>query len=69
MLELESNSFLIMTCDEESDISIDTTTDWTTEVRFQAWARDFSALDSVQTVFGAHPSSYPMGIGGSFPGD
>jgi hypothetical protein len=26
----------------------------------------FSVLHSIQTVSGAHPGSYPMGIGGSF---
>jgi hypothetical protein len=30
---------------------------------------DFSLLHSVQTNSGAHPASYPMGTGGSFPGD
>jgi hypothetical protein len=43
-------------------------TDWTTGVRFPTVVRDFSLLDSVQTDFGAHPSSYPMGTGGFFPG-
>jgi hypothetical protein len=28
----------------------------------------FSLLHNVQTDSGAHPASYPMGIGGSFPG-
>jgi hypothetical protein len=27
----------------------------------------FSLLHSVQTGFGVHPTSYPMGTGGSFP--
>jgi hypothetical protein len=31
-------------------------------------ARGFSVLHSVQTGFRAHPASYPMGTGGSFPG-
>jgi hypothetical protein len=30
--------------------------------------RDFSLLQRVQTGFGAHPASYLMGNGGSFPG-
>jgi hypothetical protein len=30
--------------------------------------QDFSLLHSVQTGSGAHPASYPMGTGGSFPG-
>jgi hypothetical protein len=37
-------------------------------VRFPAGARDFSLLYSVQTGHEAHPASYPMGTGGSFPG-
>jgi hypothetical protein len=41
---------------------------WTFGVRFSAKARDFSLLHSVQTVSGAHPSSYPMGIGCFPPG-
>jgi hypothetical protein len=36
-------------------------------VRFPVGTRDFSLLYSVQTSSGAHPTSYPMGIGGSFP--
>jgi hypothetical protein len=30
---------------------------------------DFSLLNSVQTGSGAHPTSYPVGTGGSFPRD
>jgi hypothetical protein len=30
--------------------------------------RDFVLLHVVQTPPGAHPASYPMGTGGSFPG-
>jgi hypothetical protein len=29
---------------------------------------DFSSSPCVQTGSGAHPASYPMGTGGSFPG-
>jgi hypothetical protein len=29
---------------------------------------DFSSSPYVQTGSGAHPASYPMGIGGPFPG-
>jgi hypothetical protein len=29
---------------------------------------EFSLLHVVQTGSGAHPASYPMGTGGSFPG-
>jgi hypothetical protein len=37
----------------------------TAGIRFPAEARDFSLLYNVQTNSGAHPASYPMGIGGS----
>jgi len=30
--------------------------------------RNFSPLNHVRTIYGAHPASYPMGIGISFPG-
>jgi hypothetical protein len=30
--------------------------------------QDFSLLHSVETKYGAHPASYPMGTGGSFHG-
>jgi hypothetical protein len=30
--------------------------------------QEFSLLHNVQTDTGAHPASYPMGTGGSFPG-
>jgi hypothetical protein len=37
-------------------------------VLFPAGTRDFSELHSIQTGTGAHPASYPIGTGGSFPG-
>jgi hypothetical protein len=37
-------------------------------VRFPAGAGNFSLLYRVQNVSGAHPTSYPMGTRGSFPG-
>jgi hypothetical protein len=37
------------------------------EVRISVWAR--FCLFSAQTVSWTHPASYPMGTGGSFPGD
>jgi hypothetical protein len=37
-------------------------------VRFPAWTRNFSLHHRVQNGSGAHPSSYPMGNRGSFPG-
>jgi hypothetical protein len=42
-------------------------TAWTAWVRFPE-VQDFSLLHSVQTGSGAHPASYQMGTGGSFPG-
>jgi hypothetical protein len=32
------------------------------------YGQDFSLLNIVQTCSGVHPTSYRMGIGGSFPG-
>jgi hypothetical protein len=37
------------------------------EVRSPTGAEDFSSSPCVQTGSGAHPASYPMGTGGSFP--
>jgi hypothetical protein len=37
-------------------------------IRSLAEARDFSSILRVQTGSGAHPASYTMGTGGSFPG-
>jgi hypothetical protein len=37
-------------------------------VRFPAGAGDFSLRHRVQNGSGAHPTSYPMGTRGSFPG-
>jgi hypothetical protein len=50
-----------------SDYGLD---DRTIEVRSPAGAEDFSTSPCVQTGSGAHPASYPMGLGtGSpFPG-
>jgi hypothetical protein len=44
------------------------TTDWTAGVRTPTEAEDFSSTLCVQTGSGAHPASYTMGTGGSFPG-
>jgi hypothetical protein len=38
-------------------------------VRFPAGAGNFSLRHRVQNGSGAHPASYPMGIGGAFPED
>jgi hypothetical protein len=43
------------------------TTDWTAGVRSPTGAQDFSSTLCVQTGSGAHPASYTMGTGGSFP--
>jgi hypothetical protein len=40
---------------------------WNAGVLFPAASRNVSLLHSVQTSSGAHPASYPMGMGGSFP--
>jgi hypothetical protein len=40
---------------------------WKAGARFSAGARDLSLLHSVQTGSSAHPTSYPMGLGGFFP--
>jgi hypothetical protein len=42
---------------------------WTAGVRFPAGSIAFYLLHSVQTGSGAHPASYPMGTGDSFPED
>jgi hypothetical protein len=44
------------------------TTDWTAGVRSPTEAEDISCNLCVQTGSGAHPASYTMGTGGSFPG-
>jgi hypothetical protein len=44
------------------------TTVWTAGVRSATEAEDFSSNLCVQTSSGAHPASYTMGTGGSFPG-
>jgi hypothetical protein len=47
-----------------SDYGLD---DRAIEVRSPSGAEDFSSSPCVQTGSGAHPASYPMGTGGSFP--
>jgi hypothetical protein len=42
-------------------------TGWT-EFNSQAEAENFSLHHCIQTASGAHPTSYPMGTGGSFSG-
>jgi hypothetical protein len=48
-----------------SDYGLD---DRAIEVRSSAGAKDFSSNLCAQTGSGAHPTSCPMGTGGSFPG-
>jgi hypothetical protein len=52
----------------EWDTSAESRDSWTARVRFPA-VQDFSLLHRVQAGSGAHSASYPMGTGGSFPGD
>jgi hypothetical protein len=42
--------------------------DWGSRVRFPAGAGNFSPHHRVQNGSEAHPTSYPRGTGGSFPG-
>jgi hypothetical protein len=42
--------------------------DWTAGVRSPTEAEDFFSNLCVQTGSGAHPASYTVGTGGSFPG-
>jgi hypothetical protein len=44
------------------------TTDWRAGVRSPTETEDFSSNLCVHTGSGAHPASYTMGTGGSFPG-
>jgi hypothetical protein len=48
-----------------SDYGLD---DRAIKVRSPTGAEDFSSSPCVKTGSGAHPASYPMGTGGSFPG-
>jgi hypothetical protein len=48
-----------------SDYGLD---DRVIKVRSPTEAEDFSSSLCVQTGSGAHPASYPVGIGGPFPG-
>jgi hypothetical protein len=49
------------------DSSVGITMGWISRVRFPT-VQEFPLLDSIQTNSGAHPASYPMGTGYSFPG-
>jgi hypothetical protein len=41
--------------------------DWSARVQYITEAEDFSSNLCVQTSSGAHPASYTIGTGGSFP--
>jgi hypothetical protein len=49
------------------DSSVGLAMGWMAWVRFSA-VQDFSLPHSIQADSGAHPASYPMGTGDSFPG-
>jgi hypothetical protein len=51
-----------------SSVSIVKAVGWTAGVRFPTGTRDFSRLHRVQTGYSFNQASYPMAIGGSFPG-
>jgi hypothetical protein len=55
----------LVTCTLLSDYGMD---DRAKDVRSPTGAEDFSSSPGVQTGSGDHPASYPMGIGGPFPG-
>jgi hypothetical protein len=55
---------------ESRDSVVGIATDWTTEgSEFESrYGQEFSLLQIVQTGSEVHPTAYPMGTGGSFPG-
>jgi hypothetical protein len=60
-------------CSKSRDSSVGIATgdglgDRGSRVRFPAEGGNFSLHHCVHTGSGAHPASYPMGTGGSFPG-
>jgi len=42
--------------------------DWGSGVQFLAGAANFSLHHCIQPISGAHPVSYPVDTGGSYPG-
>jgi hypothetical protein len=52
----------------DSSVGIPTGYGLDDRVRFPAGTGNLYLRHRVQTGFGAHPASYPVGIGGSFPG-
>jgi hypothetical protein len=55
--------------DSSAVIALDYRLDYrSSRVRFLAGAGNFSLHHRVQNCSGAHPASYPMGTGVSFPG-
>jgi hypothetical protein len=65
-----SYSYLTLALDGSSVIIVSDygLADRAIEVRSPTAAEDFSFRPCVQTASGAHPASYPLGTGGSFPG-
>jgi hypothetical protein len=60
--------FTVLYCDSSVCITLGYGLDrWGPRVRFPAGAGNFSLHHRVQNGSGAHPASYPMGTGGSFP--
>jgi hypothetical protein len=67
---VESESFEVSVSSFDTTLAGMVQLAWTAEeLMLDSWRgqRDFSLLHSLQTRYGAHPASYPMGIGGSFP--
>jgi hypothetical protein len=60
--------FKYINCSSGSVVSDYGLDDRAIEVRSPTGAEDFSSSPCVQTGSGAHPASYPVGTGGSFPG-
>jgi hypothetical protein len=71
LISVRSSTFILNTFRSVTKLGIATgygLDDRMIGVRFPAEAGNFSPRHRVQTASGAHPASYPMGAGGSFPG-
>jgi hypothetical protein len=56
-------------CDSSVSIALGYRLDgWSSRVGYLVGTGNFSLYHGVQDGSGAHPASYPMGTGGSFPG-
>jgi hypothetical protein len=60
------NNFIVHSVGKALGYGLD---DRGSRVRFPAAAGNFSLHHRIQKGSGAHPASYPVGTGGSFPGD